>query len=45
MMRGVEEVRENQALAKHCYMVSLQARPSNTISVKGLDTRDELTEE
>lgn len=43
--RGVNEVYGNQALAKQCYMVSLQARPHSAILVEGLDTRDELIKE
>lgn len=45
MLQGVREVLENQALAKHCNMVSLQATPPGTISIEGQDTSDKLIEE
>lgn len=42
---GVSEIHGNQALAKHYYMVSLQARPPGTILVESLVTCDELVKE
>ena len=44
--QGVEEVRGDQALARHCYNIALQRNSqSDPRPVDGLDTRDDLAEE
>ena len=44
--QGVEEVRGDQALARHCYNIALQrSDQSDLCPVDGLDARDDLTEE
>lgn len=41
-MLGESKVQGNLALARQCYLMASQVKPSNAFLVKGLDTKDEL---
>ena len=39
--QGVDEIRENQLLARQCYSTSLQASPPEALSLEPMDSWDE----
>lgn len=41
----VGEVNRNQTLARQCYLMSHQVKPSGAFHVEGLDTKDKLFKE